>query len=167
MLNFPDFYAYVSLNVFGDHFVKLSQETIPLRDERFRETFILLRNWTTQNSKISHICPSLVKPCCTEIHFLQVLFSDAFIILNFAVYRERRNLPAPGAVYFLYRLWHSRSGHALCSVLLQNKVRAFVQCVCFSASVLFTAFQFFSFSPLFEAVVISRQVRTVLHGQNI
>lgn len=93
-----------------------------------------------------------------------MLFPDACVTLDFAVHRERRSVPAPGAVYLLYRLWHSRSGHALCSVLLQNKVRASVWRVCYLASVLLTALQRFGFSPPFEAVVISGQARTVPRG---
>ncbi|XP_025751825.1 pro-neuregulin-3, membrane-bound isoform [Manacus vitellinus] len=72
--------------------------------------------------RASRICRSLAKTRRAETRFSPGLFSDAFLTLPFAVHRERGRVPAPGAVHFLHRLRHSRSGHALCSVLLQNKV---------------------------------------------
>lgn len=84
--------------------------------------------------------------------------------MPFAVHRERGGLPAPGAVHCLHRLWHRRGGHALCSVLLQNKVRACLCCAWGLAAVLSTALELFSFSPRFEVALISGQATAVPRG---
>lgn len=82
----------------------------------------------------------------------------------FAAHRERGGVPAPGAVHRLHRLRHRRGGHAVCSLLLQNKVRAFLCCVWGLAAVLFTALEPFSFSPPFEVAVISGLAAAVPRG---